>query len=285
MAKALTERSKSSRGTSARADAGPAGSRRQRLWRDLALIVVAPLLLYLLACLVSYSPDDPSGSNSGSITGEVHNLGGLAGAWIADLLIQFFGYAAFIVPVILGAVAWIALFGLGEEDELGPALRLVGIVGFLVSLAGMLHMRLYAGDVGQAGGGIGKLVGQSLANGFGSLGSNMFLIVLALVSVTLATGLSWFWVMEKIGAGVLALTPISAFRPRRWRGALLPHAAKITFEILEEAKRPVSAVADSTEMRDAIRVDVEEARDVSLTLLFDQELNFEERILKEQFTP
>nr|WP_264656871.1 NAD kinase [Azospirillum canadense] len=88
-----------------------------------------------------------------------------------------------------------------------------------------------------------------------------------------------------LGAGVLALTPISAFRPRRWRGALLPHAAKITFDILEEAKRPVSAVADSTEMRDAIRVDVEEARDVSLTLLFDPELNFEERILKEQFTP
>ncbi len=88
-----------------------------------------------------------------------------------------------------------------------------------------------------------------------------------------------------LGAGVLALTPISAFRPRRWRGALLPHAAKITFDILEEVKRPVSAVADSTEMRDAIRVDVEEARDVSLTLLFDPELNFEERILKEQFTP
>ncbi|MBP2313242.1 NAD kinase [Azospirillum soli] len=88
-----------------------------------------------------------------------------------------------------------------------------------------------------------------------------------------------------LGAGVLALTPISAFRPRRWRGALLPHTAKITFDILEEVKRPVSAVADSTEVREAIRVDVQEARDVFLTLLFDPELNFEERILKEQFTP
>lgn len=88
-----------------------------------------------------------------------------------------------------------------------------------------------------------------------------------------------------LGAGVLALTPISAFRPRRWRGALLPHTAKITFDVLEEVKRPVSAVADSTEVREAICVDVQEARDVSLTLLFDPELNFEERILKEQFTP
>ncbi|MFD1623710.1 NAD kinase [Azospirillum griseum] len=88
-----------------------------------------------------------------------------------------------------------------------------------------------------------------------------------------------------LGAGVLALTPISAFRPRRWRGALLPHTAKITFDILEETKRPVSAVADFTEVREVLRVEVQECRDVALTLLFDQELNFEERILKEQFAP
>ncbi len=88
-----------------------------------------------------------------------------------------------------------------------------------------------------------------------------------------------------LGAGVLALTPISAFRPRRWRGALLPHTAAIAIEVLEDAKRPVSAVADSTEVREVIRVDVGEARDIALTLLFDPELNFEERILKEQFAP
>ncbi|HEY0835724.1 MAG TPA: NAD kinase [Azospirillum sp.] len=88
-----------------------------------------------------------------------------------------------------------------------------------------------------------------------------------------------------LGAGVLALTPISAFRPRRWRGALLPHAARITFDVLESAKRPVSAVADFTEVREVERVVISEARDVSIILLFDQELNFEERILKEQFEP
>lgn len=88
-----------------------------------------------------------------------------------------------------------------------------------------------------------------------------------------------------LNAGVLALTPISAFRPRRWRGALLPHAATITFEVLEDRKRPVSAVADFTEVREVVRVEVRESRELSLTLLFDPELNFEERILKEQFTP
>ncbi len=88
-----------------------------------------------------------------------------------------------------------------------------------------------------------------------------------------------------LNAGVLALTPISAFRPRRWRGALLPHAARITFDILEEGKRPVSAVADFTEVREVLRVEIQECREVTLTLLFDPELNFEERILKEQFAP
>ena len=88
-----------------------------------------------------------------------------------------------------------------------------------------------------------------------------------------------------LGAGILALTPISAFRPRRWRGALLPHTATVTFEIMEADKRPVSAVADYTEARDVVEVDVREDRGQSLTLLFDPEHNLEERIITEQFLP
>ncbi|GFZ98901.1 NAD kinase [Elstera cyanobacteriorum] len=88
-----------------------------------------------------------------------------------------------------------------------------------------------------------------------------------------------------LGAGVLALTPISPFRPRRWRGALLPHTAAVTFEILEADKRPVSAVADYTEVRDVVKVEVREDRSLGLTLLFDPDHTLEERILKEQFLP
>ncbi len=88
-----------------------------------------------------------------------------------------------------------------------------------------------------------------------------------------------------LGADILALTPISAFRPRRWRGALLPRDSRVRFEILEGDKRSVSAVADATEMRDVLEVTVEEARDITLNLLFDPEHNLEERILNEQFTP
>lgn len=82
---------------------------------------------------------------------------------------------------------------------------------------------------------------------------------------------------------VLALTPISAFRPRRWRGALLSHKAQVTFEVLETDKRPVGAVADNVEVRDVVEVNVSEDRSISLTLLFDAGRSLEERVLAEQF--
>jgi NAD+ kinase len=87
-----------------------------------------------------------------------------------------------------------------------------------------------------------------------------------------------------IDAALLALTPISAFRPRRWRGALLPHRARVRFEILESAKRPVSAVADDFEVRDVSAVDVAEDRSVAMTMLYDAGHNLDERILVEQFS-
>jgi NAD+ kinase len=86
-----------------------------------------------------------------------------------------------------------------------------------------------------------------------------------------------------LAAGVLALTPISAFRPRRWRGALLPHAARVRFDVIEPEKRPVSATADFTEVRDVATVEISESAGVTLTMLFDPEHNLEERVLKEQF--
>ncbi|MGG5887929.1 NAD kinase [Falsiroseomonas sp. HC035] len=87
-----------------------------------------------------------------------------------------------------------------------------------------------------------------------------------------------------LGANLLPLTPISAFRPRRWRGALLPAEARVVFEVLEPDKRPVAAVADYTEVRDVRRVEVWEDRKVALTMLFDPDHGLSERIIAEQFT-
>jgi NAD+ kinase len=86
-----------------------------------------------------------------------------------------------------------------------------------------------------------------------------------------------------IDSALLALTPISAFRPRRWRGALLPRAAKVVFSMLESGKRPVSAVADHTEVREVTEVTVSEDTSVSVSILFDADRSLEERILTEQF--
>jgi NAD+ kinase len=86
-----------------------------------------------------------------------------------------------------------------------------------------------------------------------------------------------------INANLLALTPISAFRPRRWRGALLPDTAHVTLEILEADKRPVSATADDHEVRDVQKVEVQQDYQSRYRLLFDPHHNLEERILGEQF--
>jgi NAD+ kinase len=86
-----------------------------------------------------------------------------------------------------------------------------------------------------------------------------------------------------MSARLLALTPISAFRPRRWRGALLPQTAKVRFEVLEAERRPMSAAADNQEVRDVGAVEVWEDSETALTMLFDPGGTLDERVLREQF--
>ncbi len=86
-----------------------------------------------------------------------------------------------------------------------------------------------------------------------------------------------------LGSALVALTPISPFRPRRWRGAILPEATQIRFSVLNPVKRPVSAVADQREVRDVAQVEVRIDRTTPLTLLFDPEHTLDDRIAAEQF--
>jgi S-DNA-T family DNA segregation ATPase FtsK/SpoIIIE len=183
--------------------------RRQQLWREVALIVLAPTLFFLLATLVTYSSADPAWfSGSGSATGSIHNVGGPFGATVADIAFQLFGYAAYTVPLVLGGIAWIALFGLDSDGDgrvdFGPALRLIGIVGFLVSACGLLQLLGGAAEnlPAQSGGILGQVTGRATAGVFGQL-ANLVLFVVFMLSVTLATGLSWFAVMDWIGGLVL----------------------------------------------------------------------------------
>ena len=86
-----------------------------------------------------------------------------------------------------------------------------------------------------------------------------------------------------IKAPLLALTPISPFRPRRWHGALLPNSAKVVIEVLEAEKRPVAAVADNDEVRDVCSVEIGMDHKISIPMLFDPGHSLDERILREQF--
>ncbi len=86
-----------------------------------------------------------------------------------------------------------------------------------------------------------------------------------------------------LGTQALALTPISPFRPRRWRGAVLPGSARVRFEVLDHYKRPVSATADAQEVRNVVAVDIYEEQTIRLKLMFDPDHTLEDRILDEQF--
>jgi NAD+ kinase len=108
-------------------------------------------------------------------------------------------------------------------------------------------------------------------------------VLVATPAGSTAYNLSAYGPILPINAPLLALTPISPFRPRRWRGALLPNAAKIRFDVLEPDKRPVSAVADHTETRSVVRVDVAQAGHIDLLMMFDPGHSLDERILSEQF--
>lgn len=108
-------------------------------------------------------------------------------------------------------------------------------------------------------------------------------VLLATPAGSTAYNLSASGPILPLGSNLLALTPISPFRPRRWRGAILPDKSQVTFRVLEPAKRPVAAVADQKEVRDIAEARLEIAREQELTLLFDPGHSLDERIVSEQF--
>ena len=109
-------------------------------------------------------------------------------------------------------------------------------------------------------------------------------VLIATPAGSTAYNLSAHGPIVPLSANLLPLTPISAFRPRRWRGALLPSTADVLFEVLEPDKRPVAAVADAFEVRNVASVAVSEDRSIFWTVLFDPEMALSERIIMEQFT-
>ena len=178
----------------------------QRVLREVAIIALLTLVVYLLACLASYSPQDPAWSHATSATGKLHNIGGRIGAYIADLVFYLFGYLAYAFPLLLLGVGW-ALFrdrGNDSNSALEPALRLIGGVAFFIGGSGLAYLHFDGSNAlpAKAGGILGMAVANPLMRGFSFPGATLFLLALFLIAVTLATGLSWFKLMDAIGRGV-----------------------------------------------------------------------------------
>ncbi len=108
-------------------------------------------------------------------------------------------------------------------------------------------------------------------------------VMVATPAGSTAYNLSAYGPILPLDAPLLALTPVSPFRPRRWRGALLPNKSVVQFDTLEQVKRPVNAVADHEEIKSVISVTVRESTEKTATLLFDASHSWNERILAEQF--
>jgi S-DNA-T family DNA segregation ATPase FtsK/SpoIIIE len=169
--------------------------------------------VYLIACIASYDPLDPGYFNK-TASDEVNNTGRVLGAWLADFFLFLSGYVAYLIPLIVVFAGWSAYTEskpAPQKQERSKELiewfaRISGLVLFVLSSTGLSHMHLVpsAGSMPAGGGGIfGRLVADPLLMQTGALGSTLFLLALMLVGITLFTGLSWFYVMDKIGQGTL----------------------------------------------------------------------------------
>jgi len=172
--------------------------------RESAIIALGVVALVVFTALVSYSPDDPGFSFTGN-SSVVHNRIGPIGAWVADVLFFLFGRPAFLFPVMLGGACWL-LFRRDKAEQtskLNTAVRIAGFVLVLVTSCGLVTLHWDAGSLRQtAGGVVGSLVGKGLASGLDFLGATLLMMAAWMAGLSLAFHVSWFTIMDRIGAAV-----------------------------------------------------------------------------------
>ncbi len=174
--------------------------------RESALVVLGAIALYLLIALASYDPADPGWSHTGRY-GDVHNFGGVVGAWLADVLYYLFGRLAYLAPLMIGYSGWLIYRGEEDTGEVNPVEMGIRWLGFVVTLGtggGLAELHFAAGDLPMhAGGLLGVAVGASLASVLNLTGATLLLLALFLAGFTLFTGISWLSVTEFVGEWTL----------------------------------------------------------------------------------
>ena len=201
----------------------------KRLLREAGVLLLLPVALYLFVCLASYSPQDPGWSHAGPDL-PVHNFGGHIGAFLADLLLGFCGGLAYAFPLLLAALAWRVLRGgASPRSPLEPTLRLLGFVAFLISGSALAFLHFGSAPSLPAGPGgiLGQQSGELLMRGFGFLGSSLLLLAVFLVGITLATGLSWFALMDLTGRVTMRVAAWVRGRLKHTPELIAAHAARV----------------------------------------------------------
>lgn len=188
-----------------RSDSVELGEQLLMLVREGLFIVLLAVALFVLIALLTYSPADPGWSHTGSRETAV-NGGGIAGAWLADVLFYVFGYLAYVIPVMIAYTGLLVFSGhrYFRFDYFHLATRAVGFLLTITNGCGLAWIHLKEGGLA-AGGILGDLVGSSLIAIFGVLGTTVLMIALLLAGITLFTSWSWLWLMDMTGRYTLDL--------------------------------------------------------------------------------
>jgi S-DNA-T family DNA segregation ATPase FtsK/SpoIIIE len=212
------------------------------LLRESRLFVLVAAALYLSLVLTTFNRGDPGWSHSVA-TGEIRNLGGRVGAYIADGLLVLFGVSAWWWVVLLGYMAFWCyrrLDGITTDDRRLFLISLAGFVGLVTASSGIEALRLHSLKAtlsGAPGGIVGEVVARLISSGFGFTGATLVLITLCVMALSLFTGLSWLLVLEKVGAGLEWLYFLAADKWQGWQDRKAGAAAAERREAIVEEKR------------------------------------------------
>ena len=229
----------------------PLSSQILKNFREVSVICLAAVSIFLFIALSSFYPGDPAWSHSASVD-VIQNNTGIVGAWVADILLYLFGYLGYTFPFILAYSGWRIFKSIQNEEPMNYGHYAIRSVGFILALIGAcglawLHFRVGDGlplEIKGAGGILGDALGSSFGSSFGHTGSTLILLTMSLIGVTLFTDFSWLWFMDTTGYWTFKLLDfISGLRELRQDHELGRHAKRDREAVLEVEKERIEGRA------------------------------------------
>lgn len=253
---------------------GLVSARVRELGAEIVVIMAAFLAIYALISLLSYNSKDPGWSHSGGDAEEVSNLGGQVGANFSDMLLHGFGYMSYLVPIMILMLGVNFFRNRRSTEEPSYLKRVLVAAGFLITVMGgcgleNLHFSHWAAQQQfDAGGYLGGWLNGGLLQSFGAIGSTLFMVTIFLTGVTIFSGVSWFDLMDKIGAAIF--TAIERFQDSR--------EEKVDREIGEKARITRREIV--TELKEKVKI----APTIKPKVVESAVSNKSERVLREKQT-